>query len=721
MGKILRILLSVIVGLVVFVVIAAVVLPLVIDPNDYKDDITKLVEKKTGRILSINGDLGLSVFPWLAIDIGPTTLSNAEGFPAEYMAAVDEVHARVKILPLLRKEVEIGKIVLAGLKLNLETDKQGKTNWQDLQQPAEAEAEQAAETDTDIKNDESFALSTLKVDGIEITNAQVSWDDQSTSARYTLSPFSLKTSAIIPGQPVTLDMDLKLQSSEPAIAGDVSFDGVVQTNDSFSSFILNDIVLALNLTGDTLPGGKLKSTLKTSADIDLDAQTLSTRLLDLTAMNMHISGNLSGQSIMSENRSFSGDIKVDRFSPSDLMRALGQVVPVTSDNTVLSNADLKTHLEATGNKLALSGLSMHLDDTTLDGSFGISNFAKPAIRFDINLDKIDADRYLAPVSAETAPEPEVPADAPATDLPVEMLRGLNIDGGLKIGSLKAYKLRSKDIVIKLVAKNGKIQVHPASAKMYDGSYSGNIQLDVRSTPKLSIDEKLSGLQVGGLLMDMTGKDVLTGNTEAQIKLTGHGKNVAGIKKTLSGNMGFTFNDGAIKGINVISMIRQAKAAIKGKDPAEKKAVDQTDFSVLSATATMTNGVIKNNDLSVKSPLLRIAGDGEVDLNSESIDYLLTTTIVGSLEGKGGRDMSDLKGLPIPIEVSGTFAEPKYKLRLDKAFEQAAGDELRKKADEEKAKLQKKLDKKKEKLEQKADEKKQELEDKLNKKLKGLFQ
>ena len=531
------------------------------------------------RVLSINGDLGLSVFPWLAIDIGPTTLSNAEGFPTEYMASVDEMHARIKILPLLRKEVEIGKIVLAGLQMNLETDRQGKTNWQDFFQSAEAEEAQPTEIDVEVKDDASFALSTLKVEGVEITNAQVVWDDQSTPARYTLTPFSLQTSAIIPGQPVTLNMDLKLQSSEPAIAGDVSFDGVVQTNDSFSSFILNDIVLALNLAGDTLPGGKLKSTLKTSADIDLDAQTLSTRLLELSALNMHISGNLSGQSIMSENRSFAGDIKVDRFSPSDLMRALGQVVPVTSDNTVLSSADLKTHLEATGNKLNLSGLTLHLDDTTLDGSFGVSNFAKPAIRFDINLDKIDADRYLAPVTEETTPEPVTPAEAPATDLPVEMLRGLNIDGGLKIGALKAYKLRSKDIVIKLAAKNGKIQVHPASAKMYDGSYNGNIQFDVRSTPKLSIDEKLSGLQVGGLLMDMTGKDVLTGITEAQIKLTGHGKNAEGIKKTLSGNMGFTFNDGAIKGINVISMIRQAKAVIKGKDPAEKNLFDRLLFSL----------------------------------------------------------------------------------------------------------------------------------------------
>jgi AsmA protein len=158
------------------------------------------------------------------------------------------------------------------------------------------------------------------------------------------------------------------------------------------------------------------------------------------------------------------------------------------------------------------------------------------------------------------------------------------------------------------------------------------------------------------------------------------------------------------------MIRKAKATLKGKPYTGQEEPEQTDFSVLSATATVTNGVIRNDDLSAKSPLLRVAGKGSVDLAKESIDYLLTTTVVGSLEGEGGRDLGELKGIPIPVEINGTFAKPGYKLRLDEAIKQAAGEQIKQKVDEKKQELQEKVEKK---LQKK-------LGDDLGDQLKGIF-
>ncbi|MEE9343575.1 MAG: AsmA family protein, partial [Gammaproteobacteria bacterium] len=524
-------------------------------------------------------------------------------------------------------------------------------------------------------------------------------------------------------KPVSVDMDLDVESRQPAIKGNVTFDGVVDVEQSFSAIKLNDIAVVLDLVGETLPGGRLQSSLKTSAVIDLEQETLSTSFLKLSALGLNVNGNIQGQAIKSAERQFAGDFQVATFSPADVMRALGLTVPVTSDNTVLEKADMSTHLVLTSDTVQLSKLAMRLDDSLINGRVAVSDFAKPAINFEIGLDQIDADRYFPPTT-ETDAETVVKAATVPVEVPVDMLRALNVNGEIKIGLLKAYQLRSQDIKIQLSARNGKIQVHPAQAKMYEGSYRGNIQLDVRSTPKLSMDEKFSGIQVGGLLMDMMKKETITGDTEAHVKLSGTGKTLDAIKQTLNGEMGFTFKDGAIKGVDLIRLIRQAKSAIKGQNPMEKSGSDQTDFSVLSATATVKNGVVTSDDLSAKSPLLRIDGKGMVDLNQQSIDYLLTTTIVGSLEGQGGRDISDLNGLPIPIQVTGSFAQPKYKLRLDKAIKQAAGEEIRQKVDAEKAKLKEKVDKKKAELEEKVDKKKQALEDKLkdklNDKLKGLF-
>ena len=119
-------------GLILLIVIAMIVLPMVIDPNQFKGQIAAAVESNTGRQLAIEGDLGLSVFPWLGLEIGATSLANAAGFSDRPFAKVDTVQVRVKLLPLLRKELQMDTVILKGLQLSLETDAGGNTNWADL-------------------------------------------------------------------------------------------------------------------------------------------------------------------------------------------------------------------------------------------------------------------------------------------------------------------------------------------------------------------------------------------------------------------------------------------------------------------------------------------------------------------------------------------------------------------------------------------------------------
>ena len=713
MAKLLRGLLYLIGILVLLIVAAVVVIPLVVDPNDYRDKITQVVEEKTGRKLDIKGDLGLSVFPWLALEIGPTTLSNAQGFTAENFAAVENVQVRVKLLPLLRKQVEMDKIVLKGLALNLEKNKAGQTNWDDLAAGAEKTEEKPVE-ETDSAG---LPLDGLSIGGVEITDASVIWDDRSGGVKYTIAPFSLNTGEINPGNPVSIDMDMQLEGGAPVMKGGVAFDGVVHLSESMQQIQLKDVVLDVDLTGESLPGSKLKAVLKTAANLDLEAQTLSTSQLALSTLGVVLEGNLTGKQIMEDARVISGNFKLQPFSPKELLQALGQVAPETSDPAVLGNADASWVMQFESDKLALSDFLLHLDDTTVQGNLNVAQFAKPAIRFDLAVDSIDADRYLAPAS-EATPVPATPTTAAAGSagaIPVDTLRDLNLNGALKIGALKAFQLRSQDIVMNVSAKGGKLRLHPASANMYEGSYKGDVRLDVTGKqPKVSMNETISKVNVGPLLLDMTGKDTVTGITDAQFTLNGNGETPDQIKRSLNGEMAFSFSNGAVKGINVIRMIRKAKAALKGKQYTGQEEPEKTDFSIMTATATVTNGVIQNNDLSAKSPLVRVSGKGNADLGREAIDYLLTATVVGSLEGEGGRDLGELNGIPIPVEINGTFTKPRYKLRLDEAIKQAAGEQIKQKVDEKKQELKAKAEKEiQEKLKKK-------LGDDLGGKLKGLF-
>ncbi|MEN8763050.1 MAG: AsmA-like C-terminal region-containing protein, partial [Thiogranum sp.] len=114
-------------------------------------------------------------------------------------------------------------------------------------------------------------------------------------------------------------------------------------------------------------------------------------------------------------------------------------------------------------------------------------------------------------------------------------------------------------------------------------------------------------------------------------------------------------------------------------PAETEP-NQTDFSEVTGTASVTNGIVRNRDLMAKSPLLRVEGTGDIDLPQESLDYLVTAKVVGSLEGQSGKGLADLKGIPVPVQLSGTFAEPKYKIRLDKALQESAEKKVKDKAE-----------------------------------------
>ena len=132
MVKPVKIILSVIAVIAFLLVITIFTLPFFVDPNSFKPEIAAAVKDKTGRDLTVTGELKLSIFPWLGITSGPMVLGNASGFQEHPFASLEESDIKVKLLPLLAKKIEISRIVVKGLVLNLEKNPQGISNWADL-------------------------------------------------------------------------------------------------------------------------------------------------------------------------------------------------------------------------------------------------------------------------------------------------------------------------------------------------------------------------------------------------------------------------------------------------------------------------------------------------------------------------------------------------------------------------------------------------------------
>lgn len=759
-----RTLIKVIVIVLVLAVAALAAIPFVVDPNDYKDEIATQVEKATGRQLTIQGDIGLSVFPWIALELGQLSLSNASGFKADSFAQVNSAQIRIKLLPLLKKELEMDTVVLDGLVLNLETDKDGNTNWQDLAKPdaaAEADIKEAA---PESAKDAPPALAAISIAGVQLSNANILWSDASKGENYQLRNLNLETDPLVPGEPTALQMDFDLISAKPEakahitlaskvmvdvgkqlyqlndlqlttlaegkelpvdkvnitlnadIAADMARElitlrefsvdtiasnaeqevtaeltGEVDANLGSQLYTVKDLSVDGNITSPTLPGGKAALKLSAELSADLAKQTLSLADLAVQLQDLMLSGNIDARDILAEKPAFNGNIQIKPFNLRKLASDMQIELPEMADSSTLQNVALQSQLEGSNNHINAKDLQLTLDQSQLTGQFAVQNFAKPGFRFDLALDKIDADRYLPPVKEKTEQQAAPPASAAAggaAELPLDTLRSINATGSLKIDKLKASGITSENVLVTIDAADGLIKLNPMQADLYQGKYRGNVNVDARGDMlKLAIDERLEGIQAGPLLKDLTGDDKISGRADASIKLNGSGKDIDAIKQTLAGNGTFAFSDGALKGINIGETIRKAKAALRGEKLADTGAPESTDFSSLTGSFTANNGVINNDDLEMMSPLLRVNGKGSASLPKETIDYGLRVSIVGTSKGQGGKELEELKGVTIPIKITGTFSEPKPSVDLAAIVKEQATGELKAKAEE---KLKKEL-------------------------------
>ncbi|MFH1045188.1 MAG: AsmA-like C-terminal region-containing protein, partial [Pseudomonadota bacterium] len=244
--------------------------------------------------------------------------------------------------------------------------------------------------------------------------------------------------------------------------------------------------------------------------------------------------------------------------------------------------------------------------------------------------------------------------------------------------------------IDVKAAAGRLDVSPIAAILYQGSLAGALSVQAAAIPVITVKQNLTGVNVGTLLKDAANFDSLEGKGNLTLDVSGQGQTMSSIKKALNGNAAIRLTDGAIKGVNIAGSIRDAKAklgALKGDKAQAASQTEKTDFSELSATFNIKNGVAHNNDLAGKSPLLRLGGEGDIDIGNESLNYLIKATVVAAVAGQGGKELAELKGVTVPVKLSGPFTAPQYKIDFSGIAAGAAKAVVENKKEEIKAKAQ----------------------------------
>ena len=319
-------------------------------------------------------------------------------------------------------------------------------------------------------------------------------------------------------------------------------------------------------------------------------------------------------------------------------------------------ANLNLGVKTDGEQLNITPFSVKFDDSQIKGSFGVSQFAKPAYHFDIDIDNLDADKYITKSDKPAATKSN--ADTP---IDLSALKKFNAEGALNVGVLKVAHIKTSNVHIKLKANQGVAELAPFSANLYEGSMNGSLRVDARNTPSIAFKQNMNGIAIGPLMVDAINNDMLNGKGTLNLDITTSGNTVGVLKKSLNGTVGLNLADGAVKGIDIAGTFRSVKDKInitKQSSTASDK-TQKTDFSEMVASFTIKNGVAHNEDLSIKAPLFRIGGTGDIDIGGETINYTAKPTIVNSLKGQGGSDLSLMNGLTIPIKVTGSFAKPSY--------------------------------------------------------------
>ena len=307
-----------------------------------------------------------------------------------------------------------------------------------------------------------------------------------------------------------------------------------------------------------------------------------------------------------------------------------------------------------------------LDESSIDAKAGVTGFSPLALNFDVNADQLDVDKLLGKKaggkSASTDPKAAASKDE---KIDLSALKSVNAGGALRIGRLTAMNLKAEQVRMDLKIANGRLDVSPIAAQLYQGTLKGSLSAVAADNATFSLKQTLSGVAVGPLLRDAAQIDMLEGRGTVSADLSAQGSTVDALKKAVDGTASVDLRDGALKGIDIGATIRAARTnldQLRGRPVQESSNMAQkTDFTELKATFKIRDGVAHNNDLSLKSPLLRVGGAGDIDIGNDRLNYVLKATVVGTSKGQGGREAAVLKGVAVPVKLTGAFDAPQWSI------------------------------------------------------------
>ena len=697
-------------GLLAFCIVALGAAAFIVDGPFVKARLERYLKDEKQRTLSIQGDPQVRIFPVAGISLGKTVLSEHASDKA--FVTLESLEVGVRVLPLLSGEISIESLALTGLRANVVKHKDGRFNFQDLASADKHDAASGAQP----KAAEASQPPKLRIAAASIQDVRLSYHDEATGQEIAVSGFNLKTGRLEDDTPSPLSLSAAISGKKPEVGLKATVNAQASVNLGKKSFTFSKLdaklsgfadklrELDLGITGDVAIDAERNvfdvKEFRVQARGNLDRDALSLLLavprIEVTSSKASGSSITGSLKIAGAQRSLNASLDIAAVSGSasalSIPNAKFDLDAAAEGNTVKAqiSAPLTANLSARtwdlpkiianvtlggpmipqktvtlpiqaaikadlGKQTFSAEVATKFDETSLQAKFAAAKLQPLNANFALDIDKLNLDRYMRPSGEKSAGDPPVDLSA---------LKGRSVTGKIQIGALQAQRVKLANLKAEVRLANGKLEVAPHSANLYEGALSGSLSVDANGN-QVALKEEVKAVAINPLLRDLADKDIVEGKGDVSLEVTMSGATVGAMKRAMNGQMKIQLKDGAYKGINIAETFRKAstlgaKSGSQGADRAQK-----TDFSEMSASFAIKKGVAHNDDLALRSPLIRVAGSGDVDIGNSSVDYTAKASLVATLTGQQGRD--DAAGITVPVRIYGPLDAVKYDIQYGSLF------------------------------------------------------
>lgn len=610
--------------IMLIIVLLIVVATQLISTEDIVNQVSTNVEQSTGRVLTVNGEQSLSVFPSLTLALNDVNFSNVAGGSKPNMASINELLIHIPWFSVFSGELAIEKFVINDPNILLEKSVDGSVNWQ-FSTMANTNHDTEKDTKTSPTNDKPVTLP----DGFDISLGQV----EINGGKLTFIDHQSKETKIID----QLDLAITMPSLRQA----------------------------LNLSGSVR---YMAQTLELESIITSPAKAINNQpfAVELNLTSALVKLNYQGE-VVQQGEELNGKLSLSGDSVKALLN--WQNIALVAKDEAFNKFSLSTNMGFANNKLTLNKLKVSLDELEFNGSTAITLSEPLNISSTIDLGILDLNPYLPEPSSEVETTPtddqvSQPIVWDNTELDLSVLRSLNANISIKSSQLLIRDIKLGKNELALVLNKGVADVHLKSFQGYEGNGSGVIKLNANKKPyQISTKFDLANINAEPLLTDAAGFDKLIGKGQLAWDLSTQGISQREFIKQLNGHLDISFIDGAVKGVNLAAIAKSASNIMQGNLSAvsldsDFSNADKTDFAALTGKFTLTNGVATTDNLSLNNPFIRISGTGDINLPETKVNLQIKSKVVASTQGQASEATDS--GIVIPIKITGPFHDIKIR-------------------------------------------------------------